>query len=165
MMADDEHEEEEGEHVLDLDAQQLVLSVEAAKAQKALRRALRGKKASPIGTRLTMTSRSSFFADRVIPPSMVSSSRVLFSFHSSFQNSLPFPSDFLPSPADASDVHSLPRTQTEPRLLSRLLHLSHSRSHGSPRSLPSRPHDLRREGSLRRRHRHSRWTDSRGQEG
>lgn len=58
--------------MLDLDAQQLVLTVEAERAQKALKKALRGKKASPIGTRLTMTSRSSFFADRIIPPSMVS---------------------------------------------------------------------------------------------
>ena len=75
---DVEEEEEETEQVLDLDAQQLALTVEAERAQKALRRALRGKKASPIGTRLTMTSRSSFFADRIIPPSMVSLDRSPF---------------------------------------------------------------------------------------
>lgn len=72
---DVEEEDEEMEQVPDLDAQQLALTVEAERAQKALRRALRGKKASPIGTRLTMTSRSSFFADRIIPPSMVSLDR------------------------------------------------------------------------------------------
>lgn len=91
---DRQEEEEEDE----FEATQLKLGEQAAKAHRAVRRAAKGR-AAPIGTRLTMvisgrnlgvrrsglslllltdewaqqTSRSGFFQDRIISPSMVSS--------------------------------------------------------------------------------------------
>jgi hypothetical protein len=62
----------EEEDPLDLEGQQIILSEQAERAQTERRRSGRGRKRAPIGTRLTMTSRSGYFQDRIIPPTMAS---------------------------------------------------------------------------------------------
>ena len=54
--------------------QELSQAVEAADVQAALsvkKKGGAGKNSEPIGTRLTMTSRTGYFQDRIISPSMV----------------------------------------------------------------------------------------------
>ena len=111
---------------------------------------------APIGTRLTMTSRTGYFQDRIISPSMVSSSLTMQRHSVVVSPPVIMTDAYQTLLSDARYGDSLHRAAPQPRLSVGLPALSHPGTRPSPGAVPAATDDMRRKGPVRGRHAHLR---------
>ena len=116
------------------------------------------RKEAPIGTRLTMTSRTGYFQDRIISPSMVSppaGPTFVLLLVNRLNNILLY--------ADARDGDPLHRASSEPRFRDGLPHLADPDAAAVAGAVPAAADAVWGEGPVRRRHDHLRGARARGE--
>lgn len=121
-----------------LAAEVMKANVEHAKKRK---RAASDRKNAPIGMRLTMTSRSGYFQDRIISPTMVSHLTLLME-SDLFTWKLAF--------LDACHGHPIHWPSSQSRFCVRLSHLAYPHTWATSRKVSTSSTPMRREGPTRR---------------